>query len=176
MVSLFSARRGSNAPSIENTEPIALALSAMLVVVRVAQAHAMARATTGVVNSAVVAAESGLPLTGVVVRVVDMNSAETVAESVTSEDGRVDFSEVPFGLYQVSVVAPEGYAGSAGPLVYLDEDNAESMVSFALEPLLAALAAQQSRGMSLLAWLLLLGGGAAAAAIIITQTGDAETG
>jgi hypothetical protein len=136
----------------------------------------MARATTGVVNSAVVAAESGLPLTGVMVRVVDMNSAETVAEAMTSEDGRVDFGEVPFGLYQVSVVAPEGYAGSAGPLVYLDEDNAESMVSFALEPLPAAPAAQQSRGMSLLAWLAIIGGAAVVTAVIITQTGDDETG
>jgi len=155
---------------------VALALSVMLVIVPVAQAHAMVRATTGVVNSAVVAAESGLPLTGVLVRVIDMDSAETIAEAMTSDEGTVDFGEVPFGLYQVSVIAPEGYAGSAGPLVFLDEDNSESMVNFALEPLPAAPAAAQSGGMSLLAWLAIIGGAAAVTAVIITQTGDDETG
>ncbi len=145
---------------------VALALSVVLAILPVAQANAMARATTGIVNSAVVAADSGLPLTGVIVRVINMDSAETIAEAMTSDEGTVGFGEVPFGLYQVSVIAPAGYAASAGPLVFLDEENSESLVNFALEPTApaAAGAALSKRGL-----LFLFLGAAAAAGIIIWQ-------
>jgi len=129
--------------TVMNMKGVALALSAIMVILPVAQANAMARATTGIVASAVVAADSGLPLTGVMVRVLDMKSAETIAEAMTSDEGTVDFSEVPFGLYQVSVIAPAGYAASAGPLVFLDEENSESLVNFALEPAAAQTAGQK---------------------------------
>jgi len=162
--------------AVMNMKGVALALSVMLLILPVAQANAMARATTGIVNSAVVAAESGLPLTGVMVRVVNMDSAETIAEAMTSDEGTVDFSEVPFGLYQVSVIAPAGYAGSAGPLVFLDEDNSESTVNFALEPLPAAPAAAQAGGLSMAAWLGIIGGIGLATGLIIWQVTKDDTG
>ncbi len=161
---------------VMNMKGVALALSMMLLILPVAQANAMARATTGIVNSAVVAAESGLPLTGVMVRVVDMNSAETIAEAMTSDEGTVDFSDVPFGLYQVSVIAPAGYAGSAGPLVFLDEDNSESTVNFVLEPLPAAPAAQNWKGRSAAFWWGTIGAIGLATGLIIWQVTKDDTG
>jgi hypothetical protein len=156
-----------------NMKGVALALSVILGILPVAQANAMARATTGIVNGAVVAADSGLPLTGVLVRVVNMDSAETIAEAKTSDDGKVDFSEVPFGLYQVSIIAPAGYAATAGPLVFLDEENSESLVNFALVPTVPT--TFQDEGSNLLLWLL-IGGAVVGTGIIIWQVSKDDTG
>lgn len=85
------------------------------------------------VSSVVVYAQTGEPAAEVTVRVIDMGTAETVLSAVTSEEGTVEFLELPFGLYQVSVAAPEGFADAAGPLVYLLPETPAATVKIALE-------------------------------------------
>ena len=113
---------------------LAIALAGLIVLLPVTSAQAVGRASIGAVKTLVVAADSGEPLAGVTVTFVDMESAETVAEAVTSEEGTGQASDLPFGLYQVSVVGAEGFAAAAGPLVYLDAENPSATVRLALVP------------------------------------------
>ena len=113
---------------------LAIALSGLIVLMPVTSAQALGPAGSGAVKTLVVAADSGEPLVGVTVTLVDMESAETIAEVVTSEKGTGQVGELPFGLYQVSVVGAEGFVAAAGPLVYLDAENPSATVRFALQP------------------------------------------
>ncbi|MFQ5744360.1 MAG: prealbumin-like fold domain-containing protein [Acidobacteriota bacterium] len=160
---------------VKNLPGLVLVLSALIVLLPVNTAHAFNRASAGVVHSMVVAGESGRALAGVTIKVLDMESAETVAEAVTSKEGTVEFGDLPYGLYQVSVAAPEGYAGAAGPLVYLDGDNPSRSVNFSLEPLPAAPAAAAGGGFPVWATILIIAGSATAAGLIINEITENET-
>ena len=118
---------------VHDVPGVPIALSLLIALTPVSYAHALSHAVDGEVHGSVVAAETGMPLAGVVVRILDMETAEFIAEAVTSEEGKVEIGELPFGLYQVSVVAPESYLAAAGPLVFLDGANPTTSVNFALE-------------------------------------------
>ena len=113
---------------------LAIALSGLIVLMPVTSAQALGPSGNGAVKTLVVAADSGEPLVGVTVTLVYMENAETIAEMVTSKKGTGQVGELPLGLYQVSVVRPDGFAGAAGPLVHLDAENPSATVRFVLEP------------------------------------------
>ena len=113
---------------------VVIALCAITAVQPITSAFALS-AATGAFTGAVTAADTGGPLAGVTLKILDLKTAETLAELLTTEEGIAELGEIPFGLYQVSVTAPEGYVSAAGPLIYLDEDNATASVNFALEPM-----------------------------------------
>ena len=111
---------------------LAVGLAAVVVLLPLGPVSANERPATRV-SSVVVYAQTGEPAVEVTVRVIDMGTAETVLSAVTSEEGTVEFLELPFGLYQVSVAAPEGFADAAGPLVYLLPETPAATVKIALE-------------------------------------------
>ena len=154
---------------------ITLAFAIALAPVVPAYAYALS-AATGSVTGSVKAAHTGLALANVTVRVFDMDTAEFVAEAVTNDEGVLDLSDLPFGLYQVTVVPPEGYASAAGPLVHLSEENAEATVGFNLEPLPNAPAAAFVGGWPLWAILAALFGAAAVGAGIYYGVKDDTVG
>jgi hypothetical protein len=149
---------------------VAIILAVTIALSPVATAYALA-ASTGAVMGSVRSANTGVALANVTVRVFDMNTAEYVSEVVTNDEGVLDLSELPFGLYQITAVAPEGYLAGAGPLVSLNEENPAATVEFALEaaPGTAAPAAQFGGGLGLL----LIGGAiiGVTTGIIIAVTG-----
>lgn len=150
------------------------ALSIALVFLPIQFAHART-AETGSVQATVHAAASGDVLSGVKVRVVDMDTAETVAEASTSDEGLAKIPEIPFGLYQVSVEAPEGYAGTAGPLVFLNAESPATSLNFSLERLLQEDDDDDGGGLPVWAWLVLLGGAGVAAGLIINEVTKDDT-
>jgi hypothetical protein len=154
---------------------VALTLVVFVALLPVNSAFAMSNAS-GVVHSAVTIAGTNDPLVGVTIKVVDMKTAETVAEGSTTDEGLADISNIPLGLYQVTVVAPEGYASAAGPLVFFDEDNTAANLSFALEPLPSAPPAGAILGWPIWAILLLLGGAAVVVGGVVYQVTKEETG
>ena len=96
--------------------PLAIALSLLIALAPITPALAQNQVATGTINGTVVSAETGEILDGVVVRVLDMDRAEYIAQTVTAEDGSWQIDNLPRGrLLQVSVVAPEGYVTGAGP-------------------------------------------------------------
>lgn len=111
---------------------LAVGLAAVVLLLPLGPLSANERPATRV-SSVVVYAQTGEPAAEVTVRVIDMGTAETVLSAVTSEEGTVEFLELPFGLYQVSVAAPEGFADAAGPLVYLLPETPAATVKIALE-------------------------------------------
>lgn len=124
---------------------VAIILAAIIAFSPVATAYALG-APAGAVNGYVKSAMNGAAMSNVKVRVFDMNTAEFVAEVTTNDDGALNLNELPLGLYQITVVAPEGYAAAAGPLVSLTEENPEATVAFNLETLPGAAPAQQFGG------------------------------
>ena len=145
-------------------------LSSLIVHVPVTSAQALGEASSGTVETLVVTADSGEPLAGVTVTFVAMESGETVAEAVTSEEGTGQVSELPFGLYQVSVVRVEGFAGAAGPLVYLDAENPSATVRLALEPQRPPQAGPPLLPPGLLVALLVVAGAASPTIVALIQT------
>lgn len=121
----------------KNLPGVALTLAVLVALIPVNSAFAM-RPVTGAVHSTVTVAGTTDPLAGVTIKVLDMNTAETVAEAQTTQKGIAEIAELPLGLYQVTVVAPEGYASTAGPLVFFDPENTAANLNFALEPLPSA--------------------------------------
>lgn len=111
---------------------LAVGLAAVVLLLPLGPVSANERPATRV-SSVVVYAQTGEPAVEVTVRVIDMGTAETVLSALTSEEGTVEFLELPFGLYQVSVAAPEGFADAAGPLVYLLPETPAATVEIALE-------------------------------------------
>lgn len=145
---------------VKKLPAVAIILAMAIALSPVAAAHALA-ASTGAVNGYVKSGATGSGLAGVKVRVFDMKTAELVAEIATTDDGALVFSEIPFGLYQITVIAPEGYASTAGPLVSLTEANPEATVAFDLAPLPNAPVAQNQ--FTFPWWAIFALGGAAAA-------------
>ena len=111
---------------------VAITLALTIALTPAAAAYAFG-VSTGAVNGVVKSANTGAALADVTVRVFDMNDAKLVAEAVTDEQGAITLAELPLGLYQVTVIAPDGYAGAAGPLVHLTADDPEASVAFNLE-------------------------------------------
>jgi len=145
---------------------LAVGLAAVVLLLPLGPVSANERPATRV-SSVVVYAQTGEPAVEVTVRVIDMGTAETVLSAVTSEEGTVEFLELPFGLYQVSVAAPEGFADAAGPLVYLLPETPAATVEIALE----TIQDQDEKRMAAggLAWLpIIIGavGGAGALAVV----------
>lgn len=151
---------------------LTLLLAALVLFLPVLSAHALAQAG-GIVAVSVIAADVRGPLAEVPVRLLDMETAEQVGETVTSEDGKAAFEDVPFGLYQVSVVAPEGYADAAGPLALLREDRTVATVEIVLSP-----AEQQSPsaprvgGVPLWLTLAIVAAAAVAAIVVLDRVGE----
>ncbi len=111
---------------------LAVGLAAVVVLLPLGPVSAEERPATRI-RSVVAYAQTGEPAAEVTVRVIDMGTAETVLSAITSEEGTVEFLDLPFGLYQVSVAAPEGFADAAGPLVYLLPEAPAATVEIALE-------------------------------------------
>ena len=151
---------------------VALALAVVVALIPVNSAFAVL-AATGAVHSAVTVAGTDAPLAGVTIKVLDMKTAEMVAEARTSDKGLAEIGEIPLGLYQVTVVAPEGYASTAGPLVFFDEENTLATLEFALEPLSSgtSAAAAQAGGIPIWALIAIVGGGAVAIGAVIAASG-----
>ena len=155
-----------------NTAAVAILLAATLALSPLAAATALA-APAGAVKGSVKSAMTGSAMSGVKVRVFDMNRAEFVAEAVTGEDGSLSFAELPFGLYQITVVAPEGYASAAGPLIHLRADYPAATVGFNLEALPNAPAALQLGVFPWWAFLAIGGGVATLTTTAIVSMNDA---
>jgi hypothetical protein len=149
---------------------VAILLAVTIAFAPVATAYAVT-APLGSVRGFVKAAATGTGLSQVKVRVFDMNTAEFIAEAVTDEEGKLNLAELPLGLYQVTVVPPEGYAPAAGPLVHLSDENLEATVDFNLEELPNAPVAQQRRGIPVWAIFTLIGSAAAITAAALTISG-----
>ena len=111
---------------------LAVGLAAVVVLLPLGPVSAEERPATRI-RSVVAYAQTGEPAAEVTVRVIDMGTAETVLSAITSEEGTVEFLELPFGLYQVSVKGPEGFADAAGPLVYLVPETSTAAVEIELE-------------------------------------------
>ncbi len=112
---------------------LAVALCLTLVFAPVVQAEAMTNAAAGVIHGRVFLADSALPVIGVSVQVVDLESAEVVAEATTDDNGVATMPELPYGTYHVQVQAPGGMVASSAPLITIDADNSAPMVEFRLE-------------------------------------------
>lgn len=112
---------------------LAVALCLTLVFAPVVQAEAMTNAATGVIHGRVLLADSPLPVIGIAVRVVDLESAEVVAETTTDENGVATLIELPYGTYHVTVDTPAGMVSSSAPLVVLDNENVAPWVEFRLD-------------------------------------------
>ena len=124
----MNRRRGST------LRVIAIILAITVATLLVPTAHAR-MAFTGSVKGLVRSTGTNTALSGVTVRVLDAATNGLVAEARTDEDGVLVFEELPFGRYQVMVVAPEGYAPPAGHAVELSDDAPVVTVDFDLEPL-----------------------------------------
>jgi len=111
---------------------LAVGLAAAVALLPFGPVSAKERPAT-LVRSVVVYAQTGEPAVGVTVRIINMATAETAFSEITSEKGTVEFLELPFGLYQVSVKGPEGFADAAGPLVYLVPETPTAAVEIELE-------------------------------------------
>jgi hypothetical protein len=149
---------------------VAILLAVTIAFAPVATAYAVI-APLGSVKGFVKAAGTGTALSEVKVRVFDINTAELIAEAVTDDEGKLSLAELPMGLYQVTVVPPEGYAPAAGPLVHLSDENLEATVDFNLEALPnAPVAAQMSGGKWVLVFLII--GGLAVATWVLTNDDD----
>jgi len=159
---------------VKKVPALAVAVVLSIALLPAAQAYAIG-ASTGVVTGHVKSSVTGTAIANVKVRVFDMETAELVAEASTDDQGSLDLSALPFGLFQVTVVAPEGYASAAGPLVSLTEDHPEATVAFDLELLPnTANAPVQGGGFTFLG---LSGGGAIAALIgVVAAAGLATYG
>ena len=149
---------------------VALALAVVVALIPVNSAFAVL-AATGAVHSAVTIAGTDAPLAGVTIKVLDMKTAEMVAEARTSDKGLAEIGEIPLGLYQVTVIAPEGYASTAGPLVFFDEENTLATLEFALEPVASGTFAAQAGSLPIWVLIAIIGGGAAGVAALIAATG-----
>jgi len=151
---------------------LAVGLAAVVVLLPLGPVSANERPATRV-SSVVVYAQTGEPAVEVTVRVIDMGTAETVLSAVTSEEGTVEFLELPFGLYQVSVAAPEGFADAAGPLVYLLPETPAATVKIALETIQDQDEKRMAAGgLALLPIIIAAVGGAGALAVVaIASTG-----
>ena len=115
------------------TRGLALTLSLLVALLPFSPGAAFAEGAVGSVETLVVAAASGEPLAGVTVAVVDMATAEILAEEVTTEEGVAAFTDLPFGLYTVILEGPEGFAGATGPLIFLNRDNPSVAVNIVLQ-------------------------------------------
>ena len=127
---------------VKKLRAVAILLAVTIALSPVAAAYPQS-APLGTVNGYVKSAMTGAALSDVTVRVFDMNTAEVVAEVVTSTTGTLELAELPFGLYQITVVAPVGYVSAAGPLVSLNAEHREATVGFNLEALPGAAAPAQ---------------------------------
>lgn len=143
---------------VKKLPAVAITVALMIALSPVSAAFALS-ASTGSVNGFVKSANNGNALANVKVRVFDMNSSELVTEMVTTDEGALDFSELPFGLYQVTVVPPAGYAAAAGPLVNLTDEAPDATVGFNLEALPGTPTSAQAGGFPLLGILAIIGAG-----------------
>lgn len=134
---------------------VAITLAMVIALSPVATAYALS-ASTGAVKGLVRSANTGVLLANVTVRVFDMNTAEMVAEGLTSDEGLAELGDIPLGLYQVTVVAPEGYVSAGGPLVFFDEENTLADLDFALEAV-PATAAPRAVSSTMVYWILIAG-------------------
>ena len=155
---------------VKKLPAIAILLILSIVLLPLTSAYAFS-AAVGSVRSAVTIAGTNDPLVGVTIKVLDMKTAETVAEARTTDKGVAEIGDLPLGLYQVTVVAPEGYASTAGPLVFFDEENTSATLNFVLEPLPNAPAAAFVGRFPIWALLALIGAGVGVAAAVIVATG-----
>ena len=143
---------------------LAVGLAAAVALLPLGPVSAKERPATRV-RSVVVYAQTGEPAAEVTVRLTDMVTAEPILSEITSEEGIVEFVELPFGLYQVSVEAPEGFADAAGPLVYLVPETPTATVKIALETIQDQDEKRMKAGLGLLPIILGVLGGAAAVGV-----------
>ncbi len=94
---------------------VVAAMVAALVLAPVAPALAMAKGS-GVIEVAVVNYCNTSSLADVAVELVNIETAEVVASTVTELEGNAAFADLPYGLYQLRATA-EGYRDAASPLV-----------------------------------------------------------
>jgi len=152
---------------------LALALSAILLLLPFTATAAHPAAEDTVVSGTVTTAITGEPLADVAIRVFDMATAELAAEERTSDEGTVRFTGLPFGLYQVSAEAPEGYIAVPGPLVFLGAERPGASVNLVLEP--RSPEEDDDDDGSLIPLLLGIGGGVAVGAITIATVVENRT-
>ncbi len=119
--------------STRSRSAVAICLSLMIVVAPVARAEALTRAA-GAIRARVLLADFPVTVVGISVRVVDLDSAELVAEVKTDANGIATLPELPFGTYNVSVDTPVGMISSAAPLIELSAENPTPTVELRLEP------------------------------------------
>lgn len=112
---------------------LALSLCFVMVVAPVVRAEAVV-ASTGILRASVTIAGSHSPAELVTVRVVDLESATEVAIVTTDATGAIVLTDLPFGIYHVSAMAPEGFVATAGPLVTVDATAAAADVAITLAP------------------------------------------
>jgi len=156
---------------VRKLSPLTIILAVAVALLPVAPVYARA-AAEGSLSGYVRTADTGQPMAGVTIRIFDMASAAFVTKTVTNDKGVIELAELELGLYQITVVAPDGYVSAAGPLVHLTSENPAGTVDFSLEPGPNAPAASQAGGISLALMLGMIGAAAAVTVGLVATNGD----
>jgi len=149
-----------------------LLLCGLMVLSPVAPLRAQSEFLLGQVHSTVVLAGTGAPVSGAAISLVNVATAQTVAQSVTSAEGTAVFSELTFGTYQVSLKPSGGYAGTASPLFQVDAENPSVEISIALQQSASDHDEIRMASGSLLPFILIGIGAIGAAAVVVQVTED----